>query len=109
MMTKQEIQDALGVDDADAILWNYEPRNYKFGDEIICIDGMKNNYVNEDVILGEHYIVGFYDKGNIYKKGYLQIKGCRVLWNDDRFELVSQNKTEDVEFIDLTNQNKLNG
>jgi hypothetical protein len=31
-----------------------------------------------------------------------------VFWDDDQFELVTENKTEDAECIDMTNQKLIN-
>ncbi len=104
---KDKIADILCVDSVDGLLWNYKPKNFKKGDKVICLYAMQNYYVNEEIISGQEYIVGWYDKGNEYVKGHLQIEGCRVFWNDDRFELVSDNKIEDVEYTDITNQKHL--
>jgi len=75
--------------------YDYKPRNYKVGDKIVCIKPCQNHYVNEEIVLGQKYIVGRYDKGNTSRKGYLQIKGCRVFWDDDDFELVEESETID--------------
>lgn len=101
---KKRLENILCVDSIDGLLWNYEPRNYKVGDEIVCIESMQNGN-REEIIAGNKYIVAWYDKGNPYRKGYLQVEGGRgVFWDDDQFELVTQNKIEDIECIDVTNQ-----
>ena len=103
---KQKIADMLCVDSVDGLLWNYKPKNFKVGDKVICLYPHQNHYVNEEIIFGQEYIVGWYDKGNCYKKGHLQIEGCRVFWDDDRFELVTTDAV-DVEYVDVTQQKLL--
>ena len=104
---KYEIDNIPRIDSIDGMLWSYEPKNFKKGDRIICLHPHQNHYVNEEIVGGQEYIVGWYDKGNMYVKGHLQIEGCRVLWNDDRFELVSDNKIQDIDYTDVTNQKLL--
>ncbi len=104
---KRRLANILCVDSVDGLLWNYEPKNFKAGDIVICVSSMRNDYVNEEIIFGKEYSVGWYSRGNEYRKGHLQIEGCRVFWDDDRFELKGENEIIDVEFEDITEQKQL--
>jgi len=104
---KQKLADILCVDSVDGLLWNYEPRNFKSGDKVICIKSNRNPYANEEIIFGQEYTVASYWQGNLYVKGYLKLEYCRVSWDDDSFELKKEVEIIDTTYEDVTNQNLL--
>lgn len=109
---KQKIADMLWVDSVDGLLWDYKPKNFKKGDSVICMIGnppiLNNGFTNE-LIEGNIYKVFSYeyDKSNVFVKAFVKIEGSSQYWEDDKFELASENKTEDVEYTDVTNQKNL--
>ena len=52
-----KLEQMLGVDNADGILWGYEPRNFNQGDIVVCTDSQFNYPSNEKIVAGEKYKV----------------------------------------------------
>jgi hypothetical protein len=109
---KQKIADMLWVDSVDGLLWNYKPKKFKKGDIVVCIIGnppVPNNGFSNEFIEGQLYKVFSYeyDESNLFVKAHVKIEGSSQYWEDDKFELASENKTEDVEYTDVTNQKLL--